>query len=173
MSNKKFPIYRFVRCDGYLKPNNDKWKIDCFDSKFNVVDESNLTGLETLVAHKGKVIGTTDLQRFTRFFSSSYSRPEFEEEIYLDWGETIHQEMYHYVDSPFEGFLVEVRQLCVEKDIGAEFADSVDTGVGTIPERYYIGKWNEKYVKVGKVYINRNGQYKLVPIENIHDLEVV
>ena len=26
---------------------------------------------------------------------------------------------------------------------------------------------NEKIVKVGKVYIKRNGQYKLVPIENI------
>lgn len=167
----KFPIYRFVKCDVYLEKNKDKWVIDCLDKHYDLVN-GRLSGNEKLIAHKGKYIGQTDLEgKISKFFTKRYSRSTYETEKELEWGETVHQVCYNFKEEPFEGFLVEVRQLCVEKDIGAEFDDSVDTGVGVIPERYYIGKWNEKFIKVGKVYINKNGQYKLVPIENIHNIK--
>lgn len=167
----KFPIYRFVKCDGYLEKNKDKWVIDCLDKKYDLVN-GNLTGNEKLIAHKGNYIGSVDADgKTSKFFITRYCRSAYEIEKELEWGETVHQENYIYKDDPFDGFLVEVRKLCLSKDIGGEFDDAVDVGVGTIPERYYIGKWNEKFIKVGKVYINKNGQYKLVPIENIHNIK--
>lgn len=98
-------------------------------------------------------------------------RPFYEVEKLLDWGETVHQECYLYKEELFEGFLVEVRNLCIEKDFGPDWNDAVDVGVGTLSERIYIGKWFEKKVKVGKVYIKKNGCYRLVPINNIHGVD--
>lgn len=166
----KFPVYRFVKCDGFLYKNPDKWQIDCFDKNWNRVE--NIHDAERFIAHKGMYKGEVDVESkaFKSFFMST-SRPSYEVEKLLDWGEAVHQECYLYKDKPFEGFLVEVRNLCVEKDFSPEWDDSVDVGVGTIPERTYIAKWNEKIIKVGKVYIKGNGHYRLVPIENIHGVD--
>ena len=166
----KFPVYRFVKCDGYLYKNPDKWRIGIFDKSWKPVEKWN--DAENFLAHKGKYKGEVDVESkaFKSFFVSS-TRPSYEVEKLLDWGEVVHQECYLYKEEPFEGFLVEVRNLCVEKDFGPEWEDAVDVGVGTIPERTYIGKWFEKNRKVGKVYIKKNGVYRLVPIENIHGVE--
>lgn len=159
----KFPVYRFVKCDGFFYKNPDKWKISIFDKNWKLVEKWN--DAENFLAHKGVCKG------WVKPFFASDARPYYEVEKFLDWGESVHQECYLYKEEPFEGFLVEVRNLCVEKDFGPEWEDAVDVGVGTIPERTYIGKWFEKNIKVGKVYIKGNGHYRLVPIENIHGVE--
>ena len=140
----KFPVYRFVKCDGFLYKNTDKWKIDTFDKDWKPVEKLN--DAEKFLAHKGIYKGevTVESKAFKSFFVS-LTRPSYEVEKLLDWGEAVHQECYLYKEEPFEGFLVEVRNLCVEKD--------------------------EKNIKVGKVYIKKNGVYRLVPIENIHGVD--
>ena len=167
---KKFPVYRFVKCDGYLDKNKDKWRLDLLDPSFNLVDKVSDASL--IIAHKNDYIGfVSPSGDVTTFPSLSSLRAVYESEQELDFGDTVHQENYIYKEQPFEGFLVEIRSICLSKDIGPDWEDSVDVGIGVIPEKYYIGKWNEEFIKCGKVYTKGNGHYKWVPVENIHDLE--
>lgn len=167
MSKKKFPIYRFVKCDGYLKKNQDKWHLFFYDKFGSVCDK--LQDADKVIANKDYFyeIGEPDEYGFRNYVCGYKTSQE------LEFGEYVHQDIYNYKEEPFEGFLVEVRNLMISKDIGPDWNDGFDTGIGYMPERYYIARYNEKIVKVGKVYIKRNGQYKLVPVENIHDLEVI
>lgn len=97
------------------------------------------------------------------------SKDNLKNEIELEvGGDTVHNDLYTFVEEPFDGFLVGVINLTVSKDIGPDFDDAVDTGLGVIPERYYIGKWNEKIVKVGKVYIKGNNHFRYVPVDCIN-----
>ena len=168
----KFPIYRFVTCTGYYKKNKDLWKIDFYSKNtWDMVELRDCDGSENIIAHKGDYEGQLDIEnKLNKSFTYKTSRPKYSEEYEFDsWcGETVHQNCYNYIDEPFEGFLVGVINLTTEFDFGPSFDDAVDTGLGIMPERYYIGKWNEKVVKVGKVYINKNNVFRYVPIDCIY-----
>lgn len=92
---------------------------------------------------------------------------DFEE---IECGEEIEKTYYEYVKKPISkcvvvGFI----DLIVSGWIGCDWQDSVDTGVGVIPEKFYATKRPKETVKCAIVYYANNKKH-YVPVE---DLEVL
>lgn len=92
---------------------------------------------------------------------------DFEE---IGCGEEIEKTYYEYVKKPIsKGVVVGFIDLIVSGWIGCDWQDSVDVGVGVIPEKFYATKRPKETVKCAIVYYANNKKH-YVPVE---DLEVL
>lgn len=86
-------------------------------------------------------------------------------------GEEIEKTYYEYVKKPIsKGVIVGFVDLVVSGWIGCEWQDSVDVGVGIIPEKFYATKRTKETVKCAVVYYANNMKH-YVPLEDV--LEVL
>lgn len=76
---------------------------------------------------------------------------------------------YEHKDGNFSGVIVGFTDLVVVGYLDVIYEDSVDVGVGVIPEKYYIAKTPKDVVKCAIVYYANNLKH-YTPIEDIVEI---
>lgn len=83
--------------------------------------------------------------------------------------EVVEKTYYEYVKKEFRGVVVGSKELLIEAFLCAEFTDSYDTGMGTMPSREWVSKNPKKVVECAIVYYANNKKH-LVPINDVEEV---
>lgn len=76
---------------------------------------------------------------------------------------------YKHVPQNFSGVVVGYKDLVIVGYLDVLYDDAIDTGIGTIPEKYYIAKRPKYVVKCAIVYYADNKKH-YVPLEDIVEI---
>lgn len=131
----------------------------------NLFDKVRCKGFFKKV-HDGKFLVLDD-ERLIAEVCTSKNGFDVEE---IECGEETEKTYYEYVKKPIsKGVIVGFVDLVVSGWIGCEWQDSVDVGIGVIPEKFYATKRPKEIAKCAVVYYANNKKH-YVPLE---DLEVM
>lgn len=76
---------------------------------------------------------------------------------------------FKHVPQNFSGVVVGYKDLVIVGYLDVLYDDAIDTGIGTIPEKYYIAKRPKDVVKCAIVYYADNKKH-YVPLEDIVEI---
>lgn len=82
--------------------------------------------------------------------------------------EVAEKKYYEYVSQNFTGVVVGFIDLVVEGYLDVNYEDAFDTGVGMMPEKFFVSKRPKKITPCAIVYYANNKKH-YVPIDNIQD----
>lgn len=114
-------------------------------------------------AHDGVYI-QLDEKNLTADLMNSHSNKVIEEDV-----DRAEKQYYEHKDGNFSGVIVGFVDLIVTGWLDVFYEDSVDVGVGIIPEKYYISKRPKDVVKCAIVYYANNLKH-YTPIEDIVEI---
>ena len=83
--------------------------------------------------------------------------------------ETAEKTYFEYVSQNFTGVVVGFVDLIVEGYLDVNYEDAIDTGLGTIPERFYVSKRAKTVIPCAIVYYSNNKKH-YVPVDDLEEI---